>query len=69
MKWKLRFGAVAGHTLEFYDVAIFAAISSYLSAELTRLGYQQATEMVWGIFALRFSYTAIRRVCDWPLCR
>ncbi|MBC8655106.1 MFS transporter, partial [Providencia vermicola] len=54
MKWKLRFGAVAGHTLEFYDVAIFAAISSYLSAELTRLGYQQATEMVWGIFALRF---------------
>nr|CAC9216086.1 Uncharacterised protein [Providencia rettgeri] len=22
MKWKLRFGAVAGHTLEFYDVAI-----------------------------------------------
>lgn len=54
MKWKLRFGAVAGHTLEFYDVAIFAAISSYLSAELTRLGYQQATELVWGIFALRF---------------
>ncbi|ATG16080.1 MFS transporter [Providencia alcalifaciens] len=54
MKWKLRFGAVAGNALEFYDLAIFAAISSYLSAELTRLGYQQATEMVWGIFALRF---------------
>ncbi|MEX5924690.1 hypothetical protein [Providencia hangzhouensis] len=37
-----------------YDIAVFAAISSYLSAELERLGYNQATEMVWGIFALRF---------------
>ncbi|MEQ4779177.1 MFS transporter [Providencia huaxiensis] len=54
MKWKYRFGAVAGNTLEYYDIAVFAAISSYLSAELERLGYNQATEMVWGIFALRF---------------
>lgn len=54
MKWKYRFGAVAGNTLEYYDIAIFAAISGYLSAELERLGYNQATEMVWGIFALRF---------------
>lgn len=54
MKWKLRFGAVTGNALEFYDLAIFAAISSYLSAELARLGCQQATEMVWAIFALRF---------------
>lgn len=56
MKWKLRFGAVAGHTLEFYDVAIFAAISSYLSAELTRLGYQQATELVWGFLLYVFLF-------------
>lgn len=54
MKWKYRFGAVAGNTLEYYDIAIFAAISGYLSAELDQLGYNQATEMVWGIFALRF---------------
>ncbi|HEM8293951.1 TPA: MFS transporter [Providencia stuartii] len=54
MKWKYRFGAVAGNTLEYYDIAVFAAISGYLSAELERLGYNQATEMVWGIFALRF---------------
>lgn len=54
MKWKYRFGAVAGNTLEYYDIAIFVAISGYLSAELERLGYNQATEMVWGIFALRF---------------
>ncbi len=65
---EITFGAVAGHTLEFYDVAIFAAISSYLSAELTRLGYQQATELVWD-FCFTLSYTATRWVCDWPLCR
>nr|ELR5038856.1 MFS transporter [Providencia stuartii]ELR5083008.1 MFS transporter [Providencia stuartii] len=54
MKWKFRLGAVAGNTLEYYDIAVFAAISVYLSAELERLGYSSATEMVWGIFALRF---------------
>lgn len=54
MKWKFRFGAALGNALEYYDIAVFAAISMYLSAELERLGYSQATEMVWGIFALRF---------------
>ncbi|MFY3771172.1 Sialic acid transporter NanT [Providencia manganoxydans] len=54
MKWKYRFGAVMGNALESYEIAIFAAISPYLSAELNRLGYEQASEMVWGIFALRF---------------
>lgn len=54
MKWKFRLGAVAGNTLEYYDIAVFAAISVYLSAELELLGYSSATEMVWGIFALRF---------------
>nr|ELR5041080.1 MFS transporter [Providencia stuartii]ELR5081281.1 MFS transporter [Providencia stuartii] len=54
MKWKFRFGAALGNTLEYYDIAVFAAISVYLSAELERLGYPRATEMVWGIFALRF---------------
>ncbi|ENR5390527.1 TPA: MFS transporter [Providencia rettgeri] len=54
MKWKFRFGVVAGNALEYYDIAVFAAISTYLSIELTKLGYSQATEMVWGIFALRF---------------
>lgn len=54
MKWKFRVGAVAGNALEFYDVAVFAAISTYLSIELEMQGYGQATEVVWGIFALRF---------------
>ncbi|MEX6034529.1 hypothetical protein [Providencia hangzhouensis] len=53
MKWKFRFGAVVGNALQD-DIAVFAAISTYLSMELTKLGYAQATEMVWGIFALRF---------------
>ncbi|GAB1438383.1 MFS transporter [Providencia sp.] len=59
MKWKFRFGAVAGNALEYYDIAIFAAISTYLSTELAKLGYSQATEMVWGIFALRFAIRPI----------
>lgn len=59
MKWKFRFGAVLGNTLEYYDIAVFAAISIYLTAELERFGYNQATEMVWGIFALRFLARAI----------
>nr|ELR5114916.1 MFS transporter [Providencia stuartii] len=54
MKWKFRFGVALGNALEYYDIAVFAAISVYLTAELERLGYSQATEMVWGIFALRF---------------
>lgn len=54
MKWKFRLGAVAGNALEYYDIAVFAAISVYLTAELERQGYPQATQMVWGIFALRF---------------
>ncbi|MFJ1231109.1 MFS transporter [Yersinia proxima] len=54
MKWRFRLGAVAGNALEYYDIAVFAAISTYLTAELERQGYEQATQMVWGIFALRF---------------
>ncbi|MEQ4699936.1 MFS transporter [Providencia rettgeri] len=54
MKWRFMFGAVVGNALKYYDIAVFAAISTYLSTELTNLGYTQATEMVWGIFALRF---------------
>ncbi|WP_145561596.1 MFS transporter [Yersinia bercovieri] len=54
MKWKFRLGAVAGNTLEYYDIAVFAAISMYLSAEFARQGYQNPESIVWGIFALRF---------------
>lgn len=54
MKWKYRIGAAVGNALEYYNIAIFAAISVYLSTELEKLGYSQSTIMVWGIFALRF---------------
>ncbi|MGE4715482.1 MFS transporter [Yersinia enterocolitica] len=54
MKWKFRIGAVAGNALEFYDIAVFGAISVYLAAEFERQGYTQGHLWVWGIFALRF---------------
>ncbi len=54
MKWKFRVGAVAGNALEFYDIAVFGAISVYLAAEIERQGYTQGNYIVWGIFALRF---------------
>ncbi|WPA91752.1 MFS transporter [Providencia zhijiangensis] len=54
MKWKYRFGIAIGNALEYYGIAVFAAISVYLSAELEKLGYSQSTILVWGIFALRF---------------
>lgn len=41
MKWKFRIGAVAGNALEFYDIAVFGAISVYLAAEFERQGYTQ----------------------------
>ncbi|WP_145517398.1 MFS transporter [Yersinia mollaretii] len=54
MKWKFRAAAVAGNALEFYDIAVFGAISGYLALEFERQGYTQGQYMVWGIFALRF---------------
>ncbi|MGJ3354020.1 hypothetical protein [Providencia sp. Je.9.19] len=65
MKWKLRFGAALGNTLEYYDIAVFAAISIYLSAELERLGYVQATEMI----CITIFNSTNRWVCDRSLCR
>ncbi|MEX6222994.1 hypothetical protein AB6G21_20790 [Providencia hangzhouensis] len=68
MKWKYRFGAVAGNTLEYYDIAVFVAISSYLSAELERLGYNQADRDGMGYICFAFYYSACwclyyREVC------
>lgn len=53
MQWSVRFKAAIGNALEYYDVAIFAAVSIYLSEEFKQLGYANATEMIWSIFALR----------------
>lgn len=54
MKWKSRFGVVIGNMLEFYDIAVFAAISGYLTIAFSQQGIAQSHHIVWGIFALRF---------------
>ncbi|MBN6365355.1 MULTISPECIES: MFS transporter [Providencia] len=54
MKWKYRFGVSLGNMLEHYDIAVFAAISVYLIKELNKLNIENAPEIIWGIFALRY---------------
>lgn len=54
MKWKYRFGVSIGNMLEHYDIAVFAAISMYLIKELEKLNIEHASNIIWGIFALRY---------------
>lgn len=54
MKWKYRFGVSIGNMLEHYDIAVFAAVSVYLIKELDKLNIENASEVIWGIFALRY---------------
>ncbi len=54
MKWGQRIGVVAGNAMEFYDIAVYAAISMYLTTLFEQQGVTHGLEIVWGIFALRF---------------
>lgn len=54
LTWKQRIGILAGNAFEFYDIAVYAAISPYLTEILEREGVSHALLLVWGIFALRF---------------
>lgn len=63
MNWKSRFGAVAGNTFEFFDIAVFTAISGYIAAAMTQQGIEHATHIVWGIFALRFIIRPLGGYC------
>lgn len=54
MRWGQRIGVVAGNAMEFYDIAVYAAISMYLTVILEQQGVNHGQEIVWGIFALRF---------------
>ncbi|AWK13562.1 MFS transporter [Candidatus Fukatsuia symbiotica] len=54
LTWKQRLGVVAGNACEFYDIALFAAISGYITVEFQQAGMGNSTYIVWGIFALRF---------------
>lgn len=54
LTWKQKIGAVTGNALEFYDIAVFASISGFISVLFTQQGIEHAEYVVWGIFALRF---------------
>lgn len=54
LTWKQRLAVVAGNAMEFYDIAVFAAIAPFLTMILQNKGYEGAATLVWGTFALRF---------------
>lgn len=54
LTWPQRTAVVSGNALEFYDIAVFAAISPYLAHILSNNGIANSAYIVWGIFALRF---------------
>ncbi|MER5130247.1 MFS transporter [Serratia marcescens] len=54
MKWSQRIGVVSGNAMEFYDIAVYAAISPYLSTSFEQQGFIHGQLIIWGIFAIRF---------------
>lgn len=54
LSWKERLGVVIGNALEYYDIAVFAAISPFIINILSNNGYDDAGVLVWGMFGLRF---------------
>ncbi|WP_019277607.1 MFS transporter [Vibrio coralliilyticus] len=54
LTWKQRTSAVLGNAMEFYDIAVFASISMYISQLFATQGIEHSELVVWGVFALRF---------------
>ncbi|WP_163836965.1 MFS transporter [Spartinivicinus ruber] len=54
VSWSKRIGIVTGNTFEYYDIAVFAAISTYIAANFFPGDTKNSLLFVWGIFALRF---------------
>ncbi|NAX23088.1 MFS transporter, partial [Vibrio sp. V39_P1S14PM300] len=54
LNWKQRFGVVSGNVFEFYDIAVYAAISPYITKIFEQQGISEGGILVWIIFALRF---------------
>ena len=54
LSWKQRLSVVCGNAMEFYDIAVFAAISPFLAHILSVNGYENSQAILWGMFALRF---------------
>ncbi|MDE1465524.1 MFS transporter [Spartinivicinus poritis] len=54
ISWSKRIGIVTGNTFEYYDIAVFAAISTYIAVNFFPGDTKNSLLFVWGIFALRF---------------
>ncbi|MBU2706015.1 MFS transporter [Zooshikella marina] len=54
ISWKRRLGIVAGNTFEYYDIAVYASISTYIAVNFFPESTENSLLFVWGIFALRF---------------
>ena len=66
LTWKQRTSAVLGNAMEYYDIAVFASISMYISQLFTKQGIEHSELIVWGVFALRF---LIRPIGGIVICR
>ncbi|GLT19788.1 MFS transporter [Vibrio zhanjiangensis] len=52
--------------MEYYDIAVFASISMYISQLFSKQGIEHSEFVVWGMFALRF---LIRPIGGVVICR
>lgn len=66
LTWKQRTSAVLGNAMEYYDIAVFASISMYISQLFSKQGIEHSEFVVWGMFALRF---LIRPIGGVVICR
>ena len=66
LTWKQRASAVLGNAMEYYDIAVFASISMYISQLFSNQGIEHSEFIVWGVFALRF---LIRPIGGVVICR
>ncbi|WP_341659943.1 MFS transporter [Vibrio sp.] len=66
LTWKQRTSAVLGNAMEYYDIAVFASISMYISQLFSNQGIEHSEFIVWGVFALRF---LIRPIGGVVICR
>ncbi|AUI85963.1 MFS transporter [Vibrio azureus] len=54
LTWKQRYYTILGNTMEYYDIAIFASLSPYISHVLSNQGIGDADVIITCILALRF---------------
>ncbi len=59
LTWKQRLAVVAGNAMEFYDIAVFAAIAPFLTQIMENHGYENATTLIWGCLLYAFYYALL----------